>query len=274
MGAVGGARCRGATLKCGRVAAGGGGADASRPAPSDSVQHRGAVRAKRTRGVCWLQAAAVAEAAALRSKVEGWGISAAGVRAVCAARPPAAAEDAAARLFGAPALVTSTPVPPLSLPLAWRGSVARYQYLLAVRTAELEEGNAEGVSQMRLAAAEPRRPAGARRGARAAEGGARCRARPRRLDGRRARGAKGGSAEGRGSIAPLAPRCTPRSMPPVCRHQRISRWPRGLRPRGCAACPISLPRRAQAPLRHLCQEAVLSGMSCLSDRRHEAGPGG
>ena len=88
MGAVGGARCRGATLKRGRVAAGGGGADASRPAPSDSVQHRGAVRAKWTRGVCRLQAAAAAEAAALRSKVEGWGLSAAGVRAVCAARPP------------------------------------------------------------------------------------------------------------------------------------------------------------------------------------------
>jgi hypothetical protein len=88
MGAVGGARCRGATLKRGRVAAGGGGADASRPAPSDRVPHRGAVRAKWTRGVCRLQAAAAAEAAALRSKVEGWGLSAAGVRAVCAARPP------------------------------------------------------------------------------------------------------------------------------------------------------------------------------------------
>ena len=77
--------------------------------------------------------------AELRRMVEGWGLSRAGVATVCAARPPAAAEDAAARLFGAPALVTTTPVPPLSLPLAWRGSVARYQYLLAVRTAEPEE---------------------------------------------------------------------------------------------------------------------------------------
>ena len=77
--------------------------------------------------------------AELRRMVESWGLSRAGTAAVCAARPPAAPEDAAARLLGAPAVVTATPVPPLSLPLAWRGSVARHQYLLAVRTAEPEE---------------------------------------------------------------------------------------------------------------------------------------
>ena len=79
------------------------------------------------------------EQAELRRMVEGWGLSRAGVAAVCAARPPAAAADAAARLLGAPAVVTATPVPPLPLPLAWRGSVARHQYLLAVRAAEPEE---------------------------------------------------------------------------------------------------------------------------------------
>ena len=77
--------------------------------------------------------------AELRRMVESWGLSRAGVAAVCAARPPPAPEDAAARLLGAPAVVTAAPVPPLSLPLAWRGSVARHQYLLAVRTAEPEE---------------------------------------------------------------------------------------------------------------------------------------
>ena len=77
--------------------------------------------------------------AELRRMVESWGLSRASVAAVCAARPPAAPEDAAARLLGAPAVVTVTPVPPLSLPLAWPGSVARHQYLLAVRTAEPEE---------------------------------------------------------------------------------------------------------------------------------------
>ena len=78
--------------------------------------------------------------AELRRMVESWGLSRAGVDVVCAARPPNAAADAAARLLGAPAVVTATrPVPPLSLPLAWRGSVARHQYLLAVRTAEPEE---------------------------------------------------------------------------------------------------------------------------------------
>ena len=59
------------------------------------------------------------EQAELRRMVEGWGLSRAGVAAVCAARPPASAEDAAARLLGAPAVVTATrPVSPLSLPLA------------------------------------------------------------------------------------------------------------------------------------------------------------
>jgi hypothetical protein len=73
--------------------------------------------------------------------IEGWGLSRAGVAAVGAARPPTVAEDAAARLLGAPAVVLATPVPPLSLYLAWRGSVTRHQYLrrLAVRTAEPEE---------------------------------------------------------------------------------------------------------------------------------------
>ena len=79
------------------------------------------------------------EQAELQRMVKGWGLSRAGAAAVCAARPPAAAEDAAARLLSAPAVVTATPVPPLSLPLAWPGSVAQHQYLLAVRTAEPEE---------------------------------------------------------------------------------------------------------------------------------------
>ena len=56
------------------------------------------------------------EQAELRRMVEGWGLSRAGAAAVCAARPPAAAEDAAARLLGAPAVVTATPVPPLPPP--------------------------------------------------------------------------------------------------------------------------------------------------------------
>ena len=77
--------------------------------------------------------------AELRRMVESWGLSRAGAAAVCAARPPAAPEDAAARLLGAPAVVTAMPVPPLSLPLAWCGSVARDQYPLAVRTAGPEE---------------------------------------------------------------------------------------------------------------------------------------
>jgi hypothetical protein len=38
---------------------------------------------------CAAVAAEAEEAAALRSMVEGWGLSAAGVAAICAARPPA-----------------------------------------------------------------------------------------------------------------------------------------------------------------------------------------
>ena len=88
--------------------------------------------------------AAFAQAELGRRMVEGWGLSRAGVAAVCAAaaaRPPDAAEGAAARLLGAPAVVTATPVPPLPLPLARRGSEARHQCLASrfVVTAELEE---------------------------------------------------------------------------------------------------------------------------------------
>ena len=107
-------------------------------APAGANHQRGA-RPGSAAGVDVAACRAAFEQAELRRMVEGWGLSRAGVAAVCAARPPAAAEDAAARLLGAPAVVTATPVPPLSLPLAWRGSVARHQYLLAVRTAEPEE---------------------------------------------------------------------------------------------------------------------------------------
>jgi len=55
--------------------------------------------------------------AELRRMVEGWGLSRAGVAAVCAARAPLPPEDAAARLFGAPA-ATDAPVLPPALPLS------------------------------------------------------------------------------------------------------------------------------------------------------------
>ena len=67
------------------------------------------------------------EAAALRRMVEGWGLSAAGVAAICAARAPLPPEDAAARLFGAPAATDAPVLPParITLPLATRGTAAR-----------------------------------------------------------------------------------------------------------------------------------------------------
>jgi hypothetical protein len=94
--------------------------------------------------------------AELRRMVKGWGLSRAGVAAVCAARPPVAAVDVAARLLGAPAVVTAAAVPPVLLPpplpplpgvlsslsasgRAWLRGVAPSVSRLAVRTAEPEE---------------------------------------------------------------------------------------------------------------------------------------
>ena len=90
-------------------------ADGCECAPAGLNHHRGA-RPGSAAGVDVAACGAAFEQAELRRMVEGWGLSRAGVAAVCAARPPAAAEDAAARLLGAPAVVTATPVPPLPPP--------------------------------------------------------------------------------------------------------------------------------------------------------------